>query len=194
MEDLWAFNTMPVIQAVYDCNTPIISAVGHETDFTLCDFVADLRAPTPSAAAELVVPDINSEMQKIDSTYSFLLRTLEHRISGEKLKLDKIKSSSPLSNIDEIFNAREDKITALMSQLKSNLSRIVDDKQKSLSHSVGLLNAVNPLSVLSRGFSITKKDERPVNSVTALNTDDVIYTEFVDGSIKSVVCEVNKNG
>lgn len=194
MEDLWAFNTMPVIQAVYDCSTPIVSAVGHETDFTICDFVADLRAPTPSAAAELVVPDINSEMQKIDSTYSILLRTLEHRISGEKIKLDRIKSSSPLSNIDEIFNAREDKITALMSQLKTNLSRIVDDKQKSLLHSVGLLNAVNPLSVLSRGFSITKKDERPVNSVTALNTDDVIYTEFVDGSIKSVVCEVNKNG
>lgn len=194
MEDLWAFNTMPVIQAVYDCSTPVVSAVGHETDFTICDFVADLRAPTPSAAAELVVPDINSEMQKIDSTYSFLLRTLEHHISGEELKLDKIKSSSPLSNIDEIFNAREDKITALMSQLKANLSRIVDDKQKLLSHSVGLLNAVNPLSVLSRGFSITKKDECPVNSVTALNTDDVIYTEFVDGSIKSVVCEVNKNG
>lgn len=193
MEDLWAFNTMPVIQAIYDCDTPIISAVGHETDFTLCDFVADLRAPTPSAAAELAVPDINSELQITDSFYSSLLSLFRHNIEAEEINLDKIVNHSPLSDVNEAFKIRQEKLDLLYDNLMSRFKTIIDDREKALKREADMLNAVNPLSVLSRGFTLTTKDDKAVDSVKSLSVNDTVYTEFSDGKIKATVCEVISN-
>lgn len=190
MEDLWAFNTMPVIQAVYDCNTPIISAVGHETDFTLCDFVADLRAPTPSAAAELAVPDINSELQIADGFYSSLLSLFKHKIETEEINLDRIVNRSPLSDVNEAFKARQEKLELLCDNLMLRFKAKIDDKQKALKREADMLNAVNPLSVIARGFTLTSKDNKTVSSVKSLSVNDTVCTRFSDGKIIATVCEV----
>lgn len=193
MEDLWAFNTMPVIQAVYDCNTPIISAVGHETDFTLCDFVADLRAPTPSAAAELAVPDINSELQIADGFYSSLLSLFKHKIETEEINLDRIVNRSPLSDVNEAFKARQEKLDLLCDNLMLRFKAKIDDKQKALKREADMLNAVNPLSVIARGFTLTSKDNKTVSSVKSLSVNDTVCTRFSDGKITATVCEVISN-
>lgn len=193
IEDLWAFNTMPVIQAVYDCNTPIISAVGHETDFTLCDFVADLRAPTPSAAAELAVPDINSELQIADGFYSSLLSLFKHKIETEEINLDRIVNRSPLSDVNEAFKARQEKLELLYDNLMLRFKAKIDDKQKALKREADMLNAVNPLSVIARGFTLTSKDNKTVSSVKSLSVNDTVCTRFSDGKIIATVCEVISN-
>ena len=193
MEDLWAFNTMPVIQAVYDCNTPIISAVGHETDFTLCDFVADLRAPTPSAAAELAVPDINSELQITDGFYSSLLSLFKHKIETEEINLDRIVNRSPLSDANEAFKARQEKLELLCDNLMLRFKAKIDDKEKALIREADMLNAVNPLSVIARGFTLTSKDNKTVSSVKSLSVNDTVCTRFSDGKIIATVCEVISN-
>lgn len=193
MEDLWAFNTMPVIQAVYDCNTPIISAVGHETDFTLCDFVADLRAPTPSAAAELAVPDINSELQIADGFYSSLLSLFKHKIETEEINLDRIVNRSPLSDVNEAFKARQEKLELLCDNLMLRFKAMIDDKHKALKREADMLNAVNPLSVIARGFTLTSKDNKTVSSVKSLSVNDTVCTRFSDGKIIATVCEVISN-
>lgn len=193
IEDLWAFNTMPVIQAVYDCNTPIISAVGHETDFTLCDFVADLRAPTPSAAAELAVPDINSELQIADGFYSSLLSLFKHKIETEEINLDRILNRSPLSDVNEAFKARQEKLELLCDNLMLRFKAKIDDKEKALKREADMLNAVNPLSVIARGFTLTSKDNKTVSSVKSLSVNDTVCTRFSDGKIIATVCEVISN-
>lgn len=193
MEDLWAFNTMPVIQAVYDCNTPIISAVGHETDFTLCDFVADLRAPTPSAAAELAVPDINSELQIADGFYSSLLSLFKHKIATEEINLDRITNRSPLSDVNEVFKARQEKLELLYDNLMSRFKAMIDDKEKALIREADMLNAVNPLSVIARGFTLTTKNNKTVSSVKSLSVNDTVCIRFSDGKITATVCEVISN-
>ena len=193
MEDLWAFNTMPVIQAVYDCNTPIISAVGHETDFTLCDFVADLRAPTPSAAAELAVPDINSELQIADGFYSSLLSLFKHKIETEEINLDRIVNRSPLSDVNEAFKARQEKLELLCDNLMLRFKAKIDDKENALKREADMLNAVNPLSVIARGFTLTSKDNKTVSSVKSLSVNDTVCTRFSDGKITATVCEVISN-
>ena len=193
MEDLWAFNTMPVIQAVYDCNTPIISAVGHETDFTLCDFVADLRAPTPSAAAELAVPDINSELQITDGFYSSLLSLFKHKIETEEINLDRIVNRSPLSDANEAFKARQEKLELLCDNLMLRFKAVIDNKEIALKREADMLNAVNPLSVIARGFTLTSKDNKTVSSVKSLSVNDTVCTRFSDGKIIATVCEVISN-
>lgn len=193
MEDLWAFNTMPVIQAVYDCNTPIISAVGHETDFTLCDFVADLRAPTPSAAAELAVPDINSELQIADGFYSSLLSLFKHKIETEEINLDRIVNRSPLSDANEAFKVRQEKLELLCDNLMLRFKAVIDNKEIALKREADMLNAVNPLSVIARGFTLTSKDNKTVSSVKSLSVNDTVCTRFSDGKIIATVCEVISN-
>lgn len=193
MEDLWAFNTMPVIQAVYDCNTPIISAVGHETDFTLCDFVADLRAPTPSAAAELAVPDINSELQIADGFYSSLLSLFKHKIETEEINLDRILNRSPLSDVNEAFKIRQEKLELLCDNLMLRFKAVIDNKEIALKREADMLNAVNPLSVIARGFTLTSKDNKTVSSVKSLSVNDTVCTRFSDGKIIATVCEVISN-
>ena len=193
MEDLWAFNTMPVIQAVYDCNTPIISAVGHETDFTLCDFVADLRAPTPSAAAELAVPDINSELQIADGFYSSLLSLFKHKIETEEINLDRIVNRSPLSDANEAFKIRQEKLELLCDNLMLRFKAVIDNKEIALKREADMLNAVNPLSVIARGFTLTSKDNKTVSSVKSLSVNDTVCTRFSDGKIIATVCEVISN-
>ena len=189
LEDLWAFNTIEVAQAIFCCNTPVISAVGHETDFTICDFVADLRASTPSAAAELAVPDITVELSNLRDTKSFLKKCLEHNISNEQQKLDKIVSSS-LRDINSFLSPYETKISLLSGKLSDNMKKAVEIKDMQFSKAVAMLNALSPLAILGRGYSMTTLNDKPICNADCININDIIKTRLSNGMIISKVTEV----
>lgn len=188
IEDLWAFNTEEVARAVFDCEKPVISAVGHETDFTICDFVADKRASTPSAAAELAVPDIKEIARFLGNVRYTLTSALKSRVEYEYQRLDSLQSVIITEPFDYIgskkkyFNNQSDMlISAYINKtdsLKSNLSGIA-----------GRLNALSPLATLSRGYCIAHKNNDVVRSIKNINIDDYINLRFSDGEVNCRVIE-----
>lgn len=186
-EDLDAFNNEALARKVYESPVPIISAVGHETDFTICDFTADLRAPTPSAAAELAVPDIFEIKEKIKKTDIMLYKALRssYEISNSRFLLcDK-------SFKDFAKKAFSDKMQRLDNACESLLNKISDKLTKSqsdLSLSIAKLDSLSPLKTLSRGFSIALKGEKKVTSLNDITQNDEIKVLFSDGEAN---CTVN---
>lgn len=195
LEDLWAFNTEAVARAVFECKTPVISAVGHETDFTICDFVADLRAETPSAAAEKAVPDINTVYDFIIGAQSRMASLIKNRIDNEFQRLDSIQSDSVLGNTDDYFQNKYDVLECIENELKDAFSDSVNAKCHVLEKAVAKLDALSPLAVLSRGFlTAESRDKKFVRSVNDIEIGDEILLKFADGGAKCSVSEVYKNG
>lgn len=187
IEDLWAFNSEALAYAIYNCRTPVISAVGHETDFTICDFVSDLRAPTPSAAAELAVPDKRELLSYYDSQRQYLSAMLDSKLQYEFKRLEGFKASvsanSPLAQINEYLHS----LNLLKEKTKSVSS---GNFEKSLQKTKALgtqLEALNPVSVLQRGYSFAQKDGKVVSSVKELKTDDLFELNLKDGKITAKV-------
>ncbi|MBE6817383.1 MAG: exodeoxyribonuclease VII large subunit [Ruminococcaceae bacterium] len=190
IEDLWAFNTEEVARAVYACKTPVISAVGHETDTTICDFVADLRAPTPSAAAELAVPDTANEIMMLNN-YSAALEDMMHRrVENEETKLDYIRTKSALSGRDAFFDNLLERVMATDKRITLAYKSRVESAEHKLLGSVRALNALSPLAVLSRGYSITKHDGRVISKKADTHIGDTIQISLSDGEIRAEVTEV----
>ena len=194
IEDLWAFNTEPVARAVYNCKTPIISAVGHETDYTICDFVADLRAPTPSAAAELAVPDYKNELIKINSFSVSLEKSIDYKIESETKRIEQLVKGSPLFNKEDYYQRVSDRLSELDSRMVLHFKNILLEKENSFKAAVGMLNALSPLAVLSRGYAITSNSKGIVKSVDDVEKNEEIDIKLFDGTIKAKAYEVNKNG
>ena len=187
IEDLWAFNDEELAYAIYDCKIPVISAVGHETDFTICDFVSDLRAPTPSAAAELAVPDkeellsyYNSQLQYISSIMDYKLQQSNTLLSDFKKR---ISLSSPQLKINE-YNSNLEKI---LIKLDKNITDTISKKESTLVAMASKLEGLNPLSILSRGYTVAEKDGKLINSKSQLKKDDLFTLEFSDGKIQAKV-------
>lgn len=189
IEDLWAFNTEEVARAVYNCKTPVISAVGHETDYTICDFVADTRASTPSAAAEIAVPDIEEIKEKLNKYNNFISSYLSHRIDFEYQRLDNVINKSNFSAIDDYFNKFYDVLTLRNNELIDAFENKIQNCSNKISFASGKLNALSPLAVLSRGYSIVHKDNEVVKSVNELSKNDKIRVTLNDGS---AICTVNE--
>ena len=187
LEDLWAFNEEIVARAVFKSRIPVISAVGHETDFTICDFVADLRAPTPSAAAELAVPDIREDKAFIDTVPYQCEAYILDRIENEKIKLnllkERLKYRSPAAIIDDRLAA----VDALLSAAAVSVERQLSAEGTRLAAIAGKLDALSPLKVMSRGYSIAKKEDRILRSASELNTGDRFTLKLSDGEKE---CEV----
>ena len=190
LEDLWAFNTEQVARAVFDCNTPVISAVGHETDYTICDFVSDLRAPTPSAAAELAVPDSNVLIDFLDNANKRLSALLNDRIEREYQKLDNLMLSSFIAEPGEYFSQKFDEVDVLYARLKDGFSYLVEKENSKFSNLVSSLDALSPLKVLARGYSITTKNEKVIRDIEDINIDDELKIKLSKGYTKCVVKEV----
>lgn len=187
LEDLWAFNEEIVARAVFKSRIPIISAVGHETDFTICDFVADLRAPTPSAAAELAVPDIREDIAFVHTVVYECEATLLQRVNDEKERLEMIKERLRYRSPSMLIDQKIQTVDTLMTSALLSVQRKLDLETARLSSTAARLDALSPLKVMARGYSIVTKDEKVVASSKALKKGDRITVGFSDGERK---CEV----
>lgn len=187
LEDLWPFNEEVVAHSIYHSEIPILSAVGHETDFTIADFVADLRAPTPSAAAELAVPDSYEVKQKIITYQNRLRMALVKKVEVMKLRYEKSMSSfvfkEPTRKMQENYLRIDKQVKRLENVMKAKQEK---EKMK-YSELIAKLDAYSPLKTLSRGYSITQKGGKVIKSQTELKSGDVIKLRFVDGQVEAKV-------
>lgn len=181
LEDLWPFNEEIVAQAIYDSKIPIISAVGHETDFSISDFVADLRAPTPSAAAELAVPDIYEVKQKINSYQTRLRTTLIKKVEIMRLRYEKCMQSrifkEPLRDINDNYL----KIETFVKRLENTIKTKQKEEKTKYLELISKLDALSPLKTLTRGYAIAEKNGKIIKSVNEVNIGDKIDIRFKDG-------------
>ncbi|MEG2583379.1 MAG: exodeoxyribonuclease VII large subunit [Oscillospiraceae bacterium] len=188
IEDLWAFNEEIVARAIYDSKTPIVSAVGHEIDFTISDFVADLRAPTPSAAAELVVPSQIELVEKFNNVYTRLYRQATQIVEKKRMTLkyfiDKPVLSNPIMKINE-NRLRLDGVSRMFENAYTN---VLERKRQNLNVSVSKLDGLSPLSTMTRGFSVVKDDKgEVVKSTTQVKSGDMLTLVVTDGEISTTV-------
>ena len=194
IEDLWAFNEECVAEAIFNAKTPIISAVGHETDFTIADFVADLRAPTPSAAAELAVADIHQIENRIAGYEELVNKAFMKFISQKRAVIDnysmRLKYLNPVSRINE----KRITLDRLKERLDDNMSRLLKDYRHKLEVYASRLHGVSPLEKLGQGYSCTQNENGvPVTSVSNISLGDIITTTLKDGEIISQIKEVKNN-
>ena len=188
LEDLWAFNDEILAKTIFACRTPVISAVGHETDYTICDFVADLRAPTPSAAAELCVPDINELKSMLSSTYAGLLSSMKAIIADKKSRLDLLREKRSLKTPEYYIESKSDSLASLERSIDLCTKRIIEKKGALLSQSASRLSALNPMAVLARGYgAIFTKENKVVTKASALKSGDEIQIKLSDGKVKAEV-------
>ncbi len=213
IEDLWAYNEEIVARAVYNSKIPVISAVGHEVDFTIIDYVADKRAATPTAAAELAVPNIMDISMNIDSLYERMNKTLFNKINEYKRLLEKITSTSVLSNPMNMYKIKFQMLNLNKVKLMNEFNEIVNNKKLELfkikskhifekpsiiyekyvnliETNINKLELLNPLSSLKRGYAIVKKEEKTIENIKDIKTDDKINVRLKDGVVDALVTKV----
>lgn len=190
IEDLWAFNTEEVARAVIACNTPVVSAVGHESDFTISDFVADLRAPTPSAAAELICPDINVLFNHVRSLQYTAQLYIQALIDDRSQHLSELTAFSPLANGEELLNAYKDRLSDLKNRLGSSFTNRAEIEFHRFSALLGKLNALSPLAVMERGFAVAKQGESVVTRAAQADTEKELTVAFEDGELNCKISGV----
>jgi exodeoxyribonuclease VII large subunit len=194
IEDLWAFNDERLARAVYASEIPIISAVGHETDFTICDFVADLRAPTPSAAAELAFPDIREINQQLYDIRCSLSEIIEDKISEAEELISFFSDDKIISLLENKYNRSKEKITELSSALHKNMSNILHSSEQALLLCSELLDANSPHRILSKGYSVvTDSEGNVVHGVDQVKINDKINVRMSDGSIVTEITSINRH-
>lgn len=236
IEDLWAFNEEIVARAIFESKIPIISAVGHETDTTIADFVADLRAPTPTAAAELAVPNKHELYQQVLGAKQRIHLNVNQRLQSERNRLQKLRQSYPLATPERLYRPFTERLVQLqlnleqavqltLLQRKNTLARmtsalqlqspkhaitmqkkqidylqnqltrasvaLVNQQKASFQSTVRTLEALNPLSIMTKGFTVTYLDDKMVKSVSQLEKDATLSIKFKDGTVQAKVLEVH---
>ncbi len=214
IEDLWAFNEEIVARAIYECKTPIISAVGHEIDWTIADFVADLRAPTPTGAAEMAVPTILDINNILDNLKIRLNKNIKNMINTKFITLRSLKNNFVLKNPRAMYEVKMQKFSSLVENLSNDLQKIllkkqtdfeklgesyilknplslIDNKKSKYDLLVNTLKLVNPLNILDKGYSLVKVDNKLIKSSKDLKLKDEINIKFSEGEIKAIVKEIN---
>ena len=190
IEDLWEFNDEGLARAVYNSEIPVISAVGHETDFTICDFVADMRAPTPSAAAELAVPDANELQYALSALKNRMFLNVSSGIADRRSRLEYLTSKGALKSPDEMLSNRSQHLDTAFSKMLSSYENRIGGKKVEFISAATALSKLDPMSVLMRGFAfVSDKSGKNVYSSQALAKGDKINVRFHDGS---AVCEVKE--
>ena len=187
IEDLWPFNEEITARAIYNSKIPIISAVGHETDFTIADFVADLRAPTPSAAAELAVPDIEEIKKKLETYNQRYKISLKKKIEFMKLRYQKSMSSKAFTDPTAKIKEQYINLDIIIKNLENLITNKVKDSKTKSIELISKLDTLSPLKTLTRGYSIVQKNGKTIKSVKELKTNDMLGIRFTDGEVKTKV-------
>lgn len=216
IEDLWPFNEEIVAKAIFDCTIPTISAVGHEIDFTIADFVADLRAPTPTGAAEMAVPQISEVTNYLNQLKIRLNKIMQHQLKINRQKLEEIKSRYIFTNPVSIYQQKELLFSSIIDRLKfstvnlvnikqkkfeqiknsyllKNPMKLIENKENKYLQIISKLETLSPLLTLKRGYTITKKDNKAITSINQIKSKDKITIDFQDGSVISEVTNIVKN-
>lgn len=194
IEDLWAFNDERVAYAIFDSQIPIISAVGHEPDVTISDYVADLRAATPSNAAELAVPDQEALRQTLDAMLDNMSYSLMRQIKGARQHLKALSGSNALQSPDAYLRQRREALASTTNRLISAQSRGIALKKQRFVALTSKLDAMSPLKVLTRGYAMTQtEDGKLLKSVISVAVGDSIKVSLQDGSIIAKVSEIKEN-
>ena len=184
IEDLWAFNNEQLAYTIHKSAIPVISAVGHETDFTICDFVSDKRAPTPSAAAELAVPDINEMNQKFANLTTRMESLMLKQIQSHRRILDNIKNNRALTSPKNLIDDKRMLLLSVSRQFEDKMKYIMHSKRSVFVTNAEKLNALNPLAIISRGYSaVFTPDGTLIKSINDVKTGDEIKIKTTDGNI-----------
>jgi exodeoxyribonuclease VII large subunit len=192
LEELWAFNDEALARIIFASKIPVISAVGHETDFTICDFVADLRAPTPSAAAELAVPDTIELKKQLSNVEKKMEIILSGRIKNYKEKIKSYENSNVLRNPMNIIDDKKMNVLHIEKNLISNMQLILSNRKSQLAVSSSKLEALNPLSVLTRGYSVAYKGESMIKKIGDVEINENISVKLSDGFVDAAVINKRK--
>lgn len=187
IEDLWAFNDEKLARAIYNSKIPVISGVGHEIDFTICDFVADIRAATPSAAAEIATPSYKEVVSLIDNFKSRAISVLQNKLNENKHKLNKISTSKVFLKPETMLEIPKMKLESYESYLNNTFIARINKIKLRFTENVTKINSLNPLSVLSRGFATINKDGKVIKSVDEIEITDEIDVRLKDGTLKAVI-------
>lgn len=194
MEDLWCFNDRTVVEAVYNCKTPIVSAVGHETDYTLCDFAADVRGATPSHAAELTVYPVSYLLEQLEAKETYLHQYMKQTIETKKQELQAIFNRKLGIPALTLIHQESSKLSELQHRLSGAVQQAVGKKQNDLLLLGQQLELLNPLHLLLKGYTKIEHDGSPIHSVTAVNVGDTVNITMNDGSLTAKVEEIITNG
>ena len=192
IEDLWAFNEEEVARSIYNSRVPIISGVGHEIDYTISDFVADLRAPTPTGAATMAVPDRGEILRYLDTCRGRLKKALLNKIDNYSEILKKYKSNYLLNNPKRMYEVKEQKLDTLYDKLNIDITNIINMNIHKLDTIKIKVDLLNPNNILDKGYSIIYKNGKVVKDINSIKVNDEINIKVKDGNIDSVVKGVNK--
>ena len=214
IEDLWSFNTEEVIRAIFNCTTPIVTGIGHETDTTLADFVSDRRASTPTAAAELVTPNIEDIKNRISFNYDKLTNTINYIIQTYKTRVLNSENNPYYKNYSKVFIDYNNRVELLEKELNKSLQIFVKDKQHELkvstekflnidllgkfkenfTNEINKLEANSPLNIMKKGYSVAFLGDKKITTVKEINTGDEISVQLVDGSLECKVNNISDKG
>ena len=189
LEELWSFNEEIVAREIFKSKIPIISAVGHETDFTICDFVSDMRAPTPSAAAEIATPDLSEIYYRLDNIRNRMNRSLNNQVilDNEKLENTFEKINNYMKNY--VIRDKVIQLDQIYDKINLRLEQNLETSKEKLSKKAALLHNLSPLATINRGYSIVEKNNEVINSIEEVHINDEINITLKDGSLQ---CNVNK--
>lgn len=190
VEDLWAFNEEIVARAVFESDIPVVSAVGHETDYTICDFVADLRAPTPSAAAEIVVPDINELKSVLFNYKQHITNMIVSRFNQERQRLNVIKKSSAMRDPVVKLNDSRRSLLYFNEKLNDLTCNAIEKNKLRLGTMAGKLQSLSPLGVIARGYALVEKNEAVVTTIDSVDIDEMVKVRLSNGSFDARVEKV----
>ena len=191
LEELWSFNEEIVAREIFKSKIPIISAVGHETDFTICDFVSDMRAPTPSAAAEIATPDLSEIYYKLDNIKNRMNRSLNNQVilDNEKLNNTFDKINNHMKNY--IIRDKVIQLDQIYDKINFRLEQNLENSKEKLSKKAALLHNLSPLATISRGYSIVEKKGHVINSIEEVNVNDEINITLKDGDLDCIINKIN---
>lgn len=186
-EDLWCFNDERLARAIANCSIPVVSGVGHETDFTICDFVSDLRAPTPSAAAEIVTPDIDAMRMDVATLTESLFDTIKNKTESERHRLELLLSHRSFASAESFFEGEKNSLEKLRTLLFSLTEKNFSSRRLLLDTNISKLDGLNPLSVLTRGFAAVSVNGKIADSVHSLSVGQNISIRFSDGTAEASI-------